>query len=201
MLPTDVRRDPQRRWRVRLDSPTGGEWIEGELKIARKLALAEPHTNDWLARQKFIVAKIDRWMRWRAKYGFVPVPGTLSLSEPYELLRGTPVYTIVPTTFNENVDEELVGIRARYLAHREKPMYVSMEDYLEQQTWAKRLGIDTESQKAKDTENALPEGKDEIAVEGGENPMDVAEARRQAWGIQRKDFLVGELSEPLGEEE
>ncbi|MCR4339632.1 MAG: hypothetical protein NUW01_07070 [Gemmatimonadaceae bacterium] len=201
MLPTDVRRDPQRRWRVRLDSPTGGEWIEGELKIPRKLALAERHTNDWLARQRFVVAKVDRWMRWRAKYGFVPVPGTLSLSEPYDLLRGTPVLTLVPTTFNEGEGEDMVGIRCRYLAHREKPMFVSMEDYMEQRTWADRLGIDTESQKAKDTENAIPDGEDVIEVEGGEDPMEVAEARRQEWGIKRSDYLVGNLWDPLGEEE
>jgi len=193
------RRDPWLRSRVQLVSPQDGEWIEGELKLSRRLAFAERHSNDWLARQSYLMKHVDKWMRWRAAKGYIPIPGTLGISQPYELLEGKPVAMPRPAQFNaDGVKEDLVGVRCMYRARREKPMYMTYDDFDAQQMWAKRAGIDLNSTKAKPTENTIPEGKDVIEVEGGENPMKVAEARRRKFGLKRKDLLIGELSEPLG---
>src|SRR3990167_86208 len=197
MLAKTNRRDPWLRRRVRLLSPEGGEWIEGELQIPRSLAFEPVHTNAWLQRQMFITRHIDKWMPWRARYGFVPVPGSLTFSQPYELLEGRPVATPRPAQFNaDGIKEDFVGMRVKYLARREKPRYITTDDFDEQLAWAKRAGVDLDSKAARATENILPEGKDEIFVDGGEDPMVVAEARRQEWGIKREDFLVGKLDEP-----
>ena len=45
--------------------------------------------------------------------------------------------------------------------------------------------------------NDLPEGKDVIDIQGGEDPLQVAEARRQEMGLKRSDYLMGNLWDPL----
>ena len=211
VLPTGSRRRlPKRRNMVPLWTPDpGGQLIEGVIRVPTALCNTTEHTNQRLKFNAWITANLERWVEWRRRKGWF-IASDVDVAEPTDppegdRLRGKERQAKVEAVIGTNADAGWVDdfdyaqeyqwcvVQARFT--REEPLYVGLEDML----FLRHLALKYEVDPDRDFTpfNPLPEPVDEIFVEGGEDPMQVAEARRQRLGLKREDYLFDDVWKPL----
>lgn len=195
---------------VPLWTPTHeGQWVDGKIDVPLRLANALPHTNEHHALNNLIRANIERWVAWRAQRGWFinsnpqiverrtpPISSTTRQAE-FDA-RATSVLGAGREITFSTVDAEPTDflwfmVRARFI--RRDPIMVSLEDVLEMRRLAHAYEVDVDADFL--PENILPPSVSVIDVDGGEDPMVVAENRRRAHGLHRADYIIGKLSDPL----
>ena len=192
-------------WTVEPD----GQLFQDIVRVPLRLCNAEEHTN---ARHEFdnlLVANLARWTEWRRQRGwhlsekprvsgpFDP-PEEDMVKQRQRFDRATKVIGRVGSAeeiheFPDAGEFKWYVAEARFT--REEPVYVRLSDMLELRHMALRYEVDPDRDPL--PYNELPEGKDVIEVEGGLDPLVVAEERRQRLGLKRSDYLMGRLEDPL----
>lgn len=186
-----------------------GQLFQGVIRIPLRLCNTVAHTN---ARHEFdnlIRANIERWVEWRRRRGWF-IAEKPFIQGPFD----PPANDRVQAKAYQNHVEDKIGrvgsagavVEFDYVGEikwytcearftREEPVYTRLEDMLFLRHLALQYGIDPDRDPGLQTD--LPEGKDELAFNGGLNPLEVAEERRQKLGLKRADYLLGKLSDPL----
>lgn len=212
VLPNGIRRSQP--WRdgtttryVPLESPAEGELLEGKINVPESLCRTVEHTNERLKFNALIAANIERWVDWRRMRGwaidwsFKPVvrgpvdPPTTSRNHQSFIDRmtavvGKPINAAAIPEFDQNFKWYFVQARFR----RTTPAYISLDDLLGEQDRAAIYGLDLTA-KPERSRPAPSVIYDDPANYG--NAMEVAEKRRQSEGLNRNDYLLGPLEEPL----
>jgi len=185
----------------------GGQLFEGIIRVPVGLCNTQEHTNERLKFDALIRENLARWTEWRKQRGWY-LAETPRVAGPFDPPQGDrdsaridhvksrigEVGSVNAVTDFDYADEYKWYIcEARFTL--ETPIYIGLEDMLELRHLAFRYGVDPDRDSL--PYNELPEGKDVIEVEGGLDPMKVAEERRQRLGLKREDFLFGPLHEPL----
>lgn len=192
-------------WTVEPD----GQLFQGIIRVPVSLCNTEEHTN---ARYKFdnlIKENLERWSKWRQLRGwfisgfpqvtgpFDPPQGDREKAKPYQehvearIGKAREVSAILEFDWPEEYKWYIA--EARFT--REEPVYVRLEDMIFLRHLGIQYGVDPDRDPL--PYNELPEPVDVIEVEGGEDPMKVAEERRQRLGLRREDYLFGPVQEPL----
>lgn len=186
-----------------------GQLFQGVIRVPVSLCHTAEHTN---ARHQFdnlIKANLARWVEWRRRRGwflnekphvsgpFDPPESDRTRARTFqdraEKVIGKARQVNAVTEFDYAEEYKWYMAVARFT--REEPVYVRLEDMLFMRHLALQHGVDPDRDPG--VQNELPEGKDVIEVEGGLDPMVVAEERRQSMGLKREDYLLGKLSDPL----
>ena len=184
-----------------------GQLFQGVIRVPLRLVQVPEHTNEALEFNKLIVDNLERWAEWRRRKGwmlaerprvqgpFDPPEGDRigKFQERAEKQIGRSREATAVTEFDYADEFKWYTCEARFT--REEPVYARLEDMLELRHLALTYGVDPDRDPLPYT--VLPEGKDVIDVQGGLNPLVVAEERRQALGLKRADYLMGKLWEPL----
>ncbi len=181
---------------VPLETPEGGEWREARLQVPKKWALAEPHTNDFLMGEKYVQSFIPRYVEWLSEKGYDIIPGTWERVSMEEVPLGHDVG--VEADFGSvQAHDEMVLFIWNFRTKLNKPMFIKLSDRIAIEDDAKTFQVDLDAEnKPWNTIPADSGTKDHIEVEGGEDPLEMAEARRQELGLKREDFVVGDLGDP-----
>ena len=192
-------------WTVEAD----GQLFEGVIRVPVDLCNTAEHTNERLRFDQLILGNLNRWVEWRRRRGwfisekprvsgpFDPPEGDREKA-PKQFARATKVIgksreVGVVTDFDYPAEYKWYTAEARFT--REDPVMVRLEDMLELRHMALKYEVDPDRDPL--PYNELPEPVDDIVVEGGEDPMQVAEERRQRLGLKREDYLMGKLEDPL----
>ena len=187
-------------WTVEPD----GQLFEGIIRVPVGLCNTEEHTNKRLKFDQLIIANLARWVEWRKRRGWF-ISEKPRVQGPFDPPEGdreksAKRYTHASKTIGRSGEVEPITVfdypaeykwyvcEARFT--REEPVYVRLEDMLELRHMALKYEVDPDRDPL--PYNELPEPVDEIVVEGGEDPMQVAEERRQRLGLKRKDYLFGD---------
>lgn len=188
-LPTGVRRHlPQggmtRTTFVPLLSDPKGDEFEAFIRVPMRLVKSRPLTNERHEFNKLVNEHLKQWTEWKAKHGWT-LASKPKVQGPYD--------PPTPLTGAEPVDMQF-GEHKRYYVtarfKRDTPKWMPLDGMLWVHEQAQRYGIDL-SKPIHDT----GEGKGKAVIvdtEGGHDPMQVAEERRQRLGIKREDYLLGE---------
>lgn len=186
-----------------------GQLFEGVIRVPVSLCNTPEHSNERLRFEALITANLQRWTEWRLRRGWylAEKPRVTGPFDPPEgdrekggarLARATKHIGKVGSVAAKT-DFDYAGEIKWYIAEarftREEPVFIRLEDVLEMRHRALMHGLDPDRDPP--VTNELPEAKDVIEVEGGLDPMKVAEERRQARGLKREDYLMGKLSDPL----
>ena len=190
-------------WTVEPD----GEEMQGFIRVPVRLANTQEHTNERLEFMALINRELTKWVEWKRKQGWI-LSGDIETWGPEEppdsdKAKVFAEYVVKQVgksgsaAFNPDFDypEEFKHYWAKGRFRRETPIYAGLEDMLELRHLALLHGVDPDRDKPLET--PLPRPKDFLAFEGGVDPMVLAEERRQAKGIRRKDYLFGPLWRPL----
>lgn len=192
-------------WTVEPD----GEEFDGIIRVPVRLCNTEEHTNARLEFEKLIVDNLGRWVEWRLRRGWI-ITDKPHVSGPFDPPEGDRQKQASRQAKAESVigrvgsaqavtvfdyPEEFKWYVAKARFKRNEPVYARLEDMLFFRHLALTYGIDPDRDKP--TVSQLPDSEDHIEVEGGLDPLQVAEERRQSMGLKRKDYLMGKLSEPL----
>lgn len=192
-------------WTVEPD----GQLFEGIIRVPLGLCNTEEHTNKRLQFNKLVLDNLARWVEWRKRRGwyisekprvqgpFDPPEGdrekaATRIDRAIEVIGRNGEVNYV-TQYDYPGEYKWYVCEARFT--REEPVYIRLEDMLELRHRALMYEVDPDRDPL--PYNELPEPVDEIVVEGGEDPMQVAEAERQRLGLKRKDYLMGNLEDPL----
>lgn len=186
-----------------------GEEFDGVIRVPVRLCNAIEHTNARHEFDRLITENLARWVEWRARRGwfiterphvsgpFDPPEGDrekqAKWQERAEERIGRNGSANAVTRFDYPEEFKWYIAKARFC--RNEPVYVRLEDMLAFRHLALQYGIDPDRDKP--TVTYLPEPKDELAFQGGLDPMVVAEERRQSMGLKREDYLFGDIEEPL----
>jgi hypothetical protein len=186
-----------------------GQQFQGVIRVPLRLCNSEEHTNARHEFDKLVRENLARWVEWRRRRGWF-ITDAPKVSGPWDPPAGDRVksksfYKQAVKTIGRNgsaqevttfdYGEELKWYIADARFSREEPLYVRLEDMLFFRHLALQYGVDPDRDPG--LENELPEGKDVIEVDGGLDPLVVAEERRQSMGLKRKDYLMGRLQDPL----
>ena len=167
-----------------------GDLVEGRLRVPLRLCNAAPHSNERHEFDRMVGELIKRWIDWRKRRGW-HVNSKPTVKGPYFIEKG---YRAGET----ETDEQRQYIVSAYFK-RESPLFLKLDDFLEQRTKAQRYGVSFDEPKL--PANRLAKAVDEIVDNGpSHDPLVFAEARRQRLGIKRKDYLTGPISQPVGED-
>ena len=186
-----------------------GQLFQGVIRVPLRLCNTPEHTNERLQFSKLITENLSRWVEWRRRRGWFITerPRVQGPFDPPEgdRARAKQFQSHAEKRIGQNgdagaiTDFDYAGEVKWYIAEarfaREEPLYVRLEDMLFMRHLALQYGVDPDRDPLPNSD--LPEGKDELAFEGGLDPMQVAEERRQALGLKREDYLLGKLEEPL----
>lgn len=192
-------------WTVEPD----GQLFQGVFRVPVGLCNTGEHTNERLRFNRLVVQNLQRWVEWRKRRGWF-ISEKPRVSGPFDPPEGNrkkagPQYAQAQrvigksgeanpiTEFDYPEEYKNYVVEARFT--REDPVYVRLEDMLELRHMALKYEIDPDRDSLPYTE--LPEAKEVIDVEGGLDPMKVAEERRQRLGLKREDYLMGRLEDPL----
>src|SRR3990167_9916229 len=190
-------------WTVEPD----GQLFQGIVRVPLRLCNTEEHTNARHEFENLLRANLARWVEWRRLRGWMlnERPRVQGPFDPPEGDRTGKYQARAEKVIGHNGDanavtafdypEEIKWYIAEARFKREEPVYVRLEDMITLRHMAFQYQIDPDRDPP--TQNALPEPKEELTFEGGLDPMQVAEERRQALGLKREDFLLGKLWEPL----
>ena len=190
-------------WTVEPD----GQLFTGVIRVPVRLCNAELHTNARHEFENLLRANLSRWVEWRRLRGWVlnERPRVAGPYDPPEGDRTGRYQEHAEKKIGRNGDavavkdfdypEEIKWYIAEARFKREEPVYVRLEDMITLRHMALQYQIDPDRDPP--TQNQLPEAKDEIVVEGGLDPMQVAEERRKALGLKREDYLMGRVQDPL----
>jgi len=186
-----------------------GEEFQGIIRVPLRLCNTEEHSNAHLEFEALITANLARWVEWRRLRGWI-LTETPLIQGPFDPPEGDREKQAAHQARAESVigrsgeanavldwdyPQELKWYTATARFKRDDPVYVRLEDMLTFRHMALLYGIDPDRDKPLST--PLPAPLDHIEVEGGLDPLQVAEERRQALGLKRSDYLMGELWEPL----
>jgi hypothetical protein len=162
-----------------------GDEIEGHIRVPNEWTHTKPFTNERHQFKQYIAENIKRWVEWREHKGW-----RLN-SKP--LVRG-PFEAPTPNAAAEKPDWSIYTVTAYF--QPTEVMTLGLEDAYELRIRAQRYGIDID--KPKPVSTPVETGKDVIVEHGPfDDPMVIAEARRQQYGLKREDLLLGPLEEPL----
>lgn len=186
-----------------------GQWIDGKIDVPNRLAFAPEHTNAALERAALIRANIERWVAWRAAKGWYintaptisgptapPVSGSAKQAQ-FDARAASVIGRGQSVAFKEVLQEaddiSWYMVRARFIRH--DPLYISLEDVLEMRRLAAAYEVDITADFLPETTHAAPVAY--MEVDGGLDALAEAEKRRAAHGLNRADYLIGKLSDPL----
>ena len=158
-----------------------GDLIEGKIVVPKRLAWAEPDTNAKHEFDNLVREHIDRWVEWRAKRGWA-IASFPNVRGPFD----------PPTrTEKDEPDPDVFWyfVIARFV--RTEPLWASLEDVLHINEQAARYGVDV-------TADHLPWNVPDEPDTGWGNPLEIAEARRQKYGLKKADLLFGPLEVARG---
>ncbi len=165
-----------------------GDEIEGRMQVPDRLAYAKPHTNEHLELQQYIADQLKRWVEWREHMGW-----RLN-SQPN--VKG-PCDPMVESPEAEMPDWKLYFVHAFFKPI--KPILAGFEDVIEQERKAAMYGVDLWAPKPYSSLQGQRTKQVIYDSRPFEDPMVIAEQRRQQYGMQRKDLLIGKLSDPWEE--
>lgn len=187
----------------------GGQLFQGIIRVPLELCHSEQHTNAGFKFDKLIAENLERWTTWRKLRGW-HIAERPRVSGPYDppqedkaksrkffarakkqIGRAQGVREI--TDFEAEAEYKWYIAEARFT--REEPVYARLEDMIELRHMALKYDVDPDRDPLPYSD--LPEPEDEIAVDGGIDPMQEAEESRQERGLRREDYLIGKLEEPL----
>ena len=162
------------------DNPEGKVEL-GLVRVPASIADAAPDTNARHQRDQIITEQLRMWEEYRAKRGWKMVsPPKLAPPEdpPSE------------TTFGNPLEADVKWIWATARFQRTSPLWVGLDDLLQQMDLAKLHGIQPEK-------DPLP-WNDVSGTEdtGWVDPLVMAEDRRRKLGVKRKDYVIPELWAP-----
>lgn len=186
-----------------------GQLFQGIIRVPLRLCHTVEHTNERLEFAKLITANLERWAEWRRQSGWFigerprvqgPFDPPATDRKKADTFMRRAITQIgkngdVGAITNLDPEQDFKWYIAEARFTREEPVYAKLEDMLELRHMALKYDVDPDRDHK--PENDLPEAKDELAFEGGLDPMQVAEARRQSLGLKREDYLMGKLEEPL----
>ena len=164
-----------------------GDLHEGFVRVPQRLVKTAPHTNERHEFDQFIGEQVAKWVAWKEKQGWF-INGTPKVRGPF----------IPPSPRNEIVSPDVLkyGPHRRYhiLARftREEPQWIPRDADIWLREQAITFDVDLHKQAPQS-----PDAKGETDIH---DPMQFAEARRQELGLTRKEFLIGDLKTPLGEQ-
>ena len=192
-------------WTVEAD----GQLFQGVIRVPTNLCNTPEHSNERLKFMALIRENLDRWIMWRAKRGwfigerprvsgpFDPPESDRKQAKAFharaEEVIGTSREGRAITEHDYAGEVKWYVAEARFTRH--DPVYARLEDMLELRHLALKYEVDPDRDPLPYTD--LPEGEDVIEVQGGEDPMVVAEERRQRLGLNRSDYLMGKIEDPL----
>ena len=166
------------------DNPEG-EWLEGLVRVPASIAFAKKDTNERHQRDRIITEQLRAWEAWREKRGWKMVTAP-KLSQPEKPPSST--------AKADPTEPDVMWIKALARFQRTSPLWVGLDDFLQQQAIAKLHGIVPDK-------DPLPwndvSGSEDT---GWVNPLEMAEARRQKLGVKRSDYVIPEMwsKEALG---
>lgn len=203
-------KDGSRSMRVPVWTPDAkGQEFDGLARIPARLCHTAEHTNERLEFNRLIRGNIERWVGWRQQRGW-EIASTPKVRGPFDppqsdeakskrftdratkvIGKSAGVRSIV--TFDHSEDLMWYFIRARF--KRTAPMFIRLDDILEMRDMGQKYGVDLNADVS--PENDLGRGAKYLEVDGGEDPMVVAAERRARLGLNRADYLMGDLRDPL----
>lgn len=164
--------------KVPLHSDPGGDMREGMFRVPRRMAHTAPDTNQRHEFEGKVRENFNRWCGWLEKRGWEYVAGTLQVNGPYDEPTFSP---------DDPSDEDVVQFRLLARFRRTSPLFVGLDDFTEIQRKKGIYGVGDNP-----TPWSVVKGEDS----GWVNPMEFAQKRREALGLQRGDYLLGPLDEP-----
>ena len=166
-----------------------GDVFEGHIRVPNALKGALPFTNKRHALMKLLAENVKRWVEWREHRGWT-LNSKPKVQGPFDW----------PTTNPQaEVPDYSLYIVTAWFQPTEL-MTMSIDDATELRNRALRYGIDTS--KPKPTSTPIESGPDVInETRPFEDPLVIAEVRRQQYGLKREDLLIGPLSEPWPQRE
>ena len=172
-----------------------GDWIEGFLDIPLRFCRSAPDTNERHTFDRLVTEALDRWTSWRAKRGWF-INSRPTVRGPYELPTGAANQSdvlvqqrkaagVIPDDEEAHDEKRRYYVRARFL--REEPLFVGLDDVIEQMNMHQRYGLSPE---AKDylPHNDLSGTEDT----GWVDPLKEAEESRQRQGLKLSDYRIPE---------
>ena len=187
MLPTGMRHRVRSGMVPLLPGNERGDLHEGFIRVPLRLVKADVHSNERHEFDRLVAQSIATWADWKQKQGWF-IQGTPRVRGPFDPPSASPTEIAA--------DIRKYGPHKRYTVHarftREYPKWIPRDA----DTWFQEQAMTFDV----DLRNQSPESPDEHVETAPHNPMEYAEARRQSLGLKRSDFLIGDLSEPLGNE-
>src|SRR3990167_9385168 len=192
-------------WTVEPD----GQLFQGIIRVPARLCNAPEHSNTQHEFDNLIKANLARWVEWRGRRGW-HISENPRVSAPFDPPEGDRLKAKariehvtkrigkpreVGAITEYDYPEEFKWYMAEARFTREERVFVCLEDMLFLRHLALTYGVDPDRDPL--PYNVLPEGKDYLEVEGGLDPIAVAEERRQSMGLKREDYLFGPLGKPL----
>ena len=186
-----------------------GQLFQGIIRVPVSLCNTQQHTNERLRFTKLITDNLARWTEWRRRRGWF-LGERPRVSGPFDPPEGDRVKVgqriaqaeavigksaSVGAITEFDYPEEIKWYIAEARFTREEPVYARLEDMLFLRHLALTYGVDPDRDPMPVSDS--PETRDVIEVDGGLDPMKVAEERRQALGLKREDYLMGRLEDPL----
>lgn len=162
-----------------------GDLIEGHIRVPLAWTHTQAHSAERQQRDAWLASNIKAWVEWREHKGW-----RLN-SKP--LVQG-PFDAPTVNALAEAPDFAIYTVQAYF--QPTALMTVGLDDGYELERRARMYGVDVS--KPKPVSTPIETGPDVIYDSGRfDDPMVVAEQRRQAMGVRREDFLMGPLDEPM----
>ena len=162
----------------------------GTFTMPAKYAVALPHSNEALTRDRLAREKVDVWVRWRAHEGDY-VKGDVDVTGPFPL----------PTpNADTQADPTVVEFRTRAFFVRDDPVRVPLDTFLDRQDSARRHGVSLDTSTVVDSHAGQVPVAHITPTGPSHNPLQIAKARRDRLGLRHSDLVIGDYSRPLSEE-
>ena len=157
-----------------------GDVIEGHIRVPQELVGTKPFTNKRHQFKALVADNIKRWVEWREHKGW-RLNSVPQVQGPFE--------APTPNAQAEKPDWSIYTVTAYF--QPTEVMTLGLEDAYELRMRAQRYGVDTD--KPKPVSTPIESGKDVIYETGKfDDPMVLAEKRRQQYGLKREDLLLPE---------
>lgn len=149
------------------------EWHRGHFAVPESFG-GDEHTNAQHKANQYRDQKIRDWVEWRASCGWRLV------SKPFVT---NPILSPTERPGGDPIDG--AGMRVYVTAQfvRTEPLKIPLDLFLHKREQADRYGVDLEQSMV---ENPLPTPVEHVAVDGGLDPMEEAQERRDRLGIRRE---------------
>ena len=164
---------------VLLADPRGDE-IEGHIRVPLKWTHTLPFTNERHCLTNYLAESIKQWVEWREHKGW-RLNSKPQVRGPFE----------APTANAQAEKPDYAIYTVNALFQPTEVMTLGDDDAYELRMRARRYGVDI--RKPKKPSTPIETGKNVIYDSGPfDDPMVLAEQRRQQYGLTRKELLIGD---------